>query len=277
MSVGFTNIASLIGQRLLNANQSALNAVGRRLAAGDRIARGADDPAGLIASERLRAELAGLDAETRGLDRAEAVAAVAEGALREVSGLLGDARALAAANANTAGLSNAEREANRLALDSALQAIDRIAATTTFNGGRLLDGSVTLAAAGGSVGVVSASTSELGRVDSGGKTYRLSDARSGGAISGDPQLTLASIRQAAEQVGVALGAIGAFVRNTIEPARRSWAVAFENTTAASSVIRDADAAFESSAWTRARTLRDASLTALTLAQSSPARVSALLG
>lgn len=274
---GGLNAPSLAAQRVFRFNQSALDHVQRTLASGTRITRGADDPAGLIAAERLRAELTVLEVESRGLERTEAAANIADSALREVSGMLGEAGAIAIANANTGGMSDAERDANRLALDSILHSIDRIAGTTAFNGTRLLDGSASFAGAGGSVAVPSARTGDLGLIGSGGASYRLSDAKTGGAIHGDAERTMASIREAATQVGGALGLIGAFARHTIEPAKRAHAVAIENTAAAHSAIRDADFAAQSSALARTRALRDASAAVLTLSNSVPARALGLLG
>ena len=76
-----TNVASLTAQRGLANSQKTLNDTLQRLSSGLRINRGADDPAGLIASENLSAAIASLDAQSRGMDRADAVANVADGAL----------------------------------------------------------------------------------------------------------------------------------------------------------------------------------------------------
>src|SRR5262245_11641775 len=97
-----------------------------KLATGSRINRGADDPAGLISSEDLRGALASLDAESRGMERADAVAQVADGALAEVSDLLSDAHAAEVAMANTGGMSRAERDARQMEIDWARQSADRI-------------------------------------------------------------------------------------------------------------------------------------------------------
>src|SRR5688572_8933966 len=78
-----------------------------KLATGLRINRGADDPAGLIASEDLRAALKMLDAETRAMERTDMVANVADGALGEMSELLSNANAAEVATANSGGLSDA--------------------------------------------------------------------------------------------------------------------------------------------------------------------------
>ncbi len=135
-----TNVPSLIAQRVLGSNNRALNTSLERLSTGLRINRGADDPAGLIASENLRAEKAGLSAAIKNAERADQVVNIAEGGLSEVSSLLTDLQGLVTASANDAGLSDEEKEANQLQIDSILQTIDRVAEATSFQGTKLLNG-----------------------------------------------------------------------------------------------------------------------------------------
>jgi flagellin len=135
-----TNVSSLIAQRVLGQNNQGLTTSLERLSTGLRINRGKDDPAGLIASQNLRAEKAGLSAAISNAERADQVVNIAEGGLTEVSGLLTELQSLVTATANTAGLSLEEKEANQLQIDSILQTIDRVAASTSFQGIKLLDG-----------------------------------------------------------------------------------------------------------------------------------------
>jgi len=135
-----TNVQSLIAQRVLGQNNNGLNTSLERLATGLRINRGKDDPSGLIASENLRAEQAGLTAALKNAERADQVVNIAEGGLNEVNGLLTELQGLVTASANTAGLSAEEKEANQLQIDSILQTIDRIAGATSFQGTKLLNG-----------------------------------------------------------------------------------------------------------------------------------------
>jgi flagellin len=137
-----TNVQSLIAQRVLSNNNRTLSVSLERLSTGYRINRGADDPAGLIASENLRAEKSALGQAISNAERAEQVANIAEGGLQEISSLLNELEGLVTATANTAGLSEAEREANQLQIDSILQTIDRVASATSFQGSRLLNGNL---------------------------------------------------------------------------------------------------------------------------------------
>src|SRR6185295_1600121 len=135
-----TNVQSLIAQRVLGQNNKSLNQSLERLSTGFKINRGKDDPAGLIASENLRSELKATNAAIGNANRADQVVNIAEGGLQEVSGLLTDLQALVTNTANTAGLSASEKSANQLQIDSILQTIDRIAAATSFQGQKLLNG-----------------------------------------------------------------------------------------------------------------------------------------
>lgn len=135
-----TNVASLLGQRVLGANNNSLETSLERLSTGLRINRGKDDPAGLIASENLRAEITGLGQAIKNAERADQVANIAEGGLNEISSLLTELQALVTQTANTGGLSLEEKEANQLQVDSILQTIDRVAAATSFQDLKLLNG-----------------------------------------------------------------------------------------------------------------------------------------
>ncbi len=137
-----TNIASLISQSNLNRTSNDLITRLQRLSTGLRINRGADDPAGLIVSERLRSELKGLEKAISNSERASSVIATTEGYLSEVADLLNSVRGLVVEAANTGGLSREEIEANQLQIDSAVESITRIANTASFAGLQLLNGSM---------------------------------------------------------------------------------------------------------------------------------------
>ena len=137
-----TNVSSLTAQRGLAKSQKALADTLRRLSSGLRINRGADDPAGLIASEGLRSEISGIDQAIDNSSRASNVIATAEGALGEVASLLLNIKSLVVEAANSGALSADEIAANQLQVDSAVESITRISNTTTFAGLKLLNGSL---------------------------------------------------------------------------------------------------------------------------------------
>jgi flagellin len=137
-----TNIPSVVAQSNLVRNQGDLNLRLERLSTGLRINRGADDPAGLIISERLRSDISGVEQGMKNSDRASSVISTTEASLAEVNDLLNSIRALIVESANTGAVSNAEREANQLQIDSAIESITRISNTASFGGLKLLDGSL---------------------------------------------------------------------------------------------------------------------------------------
>ena len=137
-----TNVQSLIAQRVLGQNNQALSVSLDRLSTGLRINRGADDPAGLIASENLRSEKVAIGQAISNSERAAQVVSIAEGGLTEIATLLNELESLVTATANDAGLSAEEKAANQLQVDSILQTIDRVASATSFQGNRLLNGNL---------------------------------------------------------------------------------------------------------------------------------------
>jgi flagellin-like hook-associated protein FlgL len=137
-----TNVSSLVGRNNLARANSSLSQSLTRLSTGLRINTGKDDPAGLIASENLRSDITAIKRAIGNTDRANQVIATADSSLGQVSSLLNDIRGLVTESANAGALSAAQIEANQLQLDSSLDALNRIAQTTTFQGRRLLDGSL---------------------------------------------------------------------------------------------------------------------------------------
>jgi flagellin len=135
-----TNVSSMVAARILDYQDTRLNQSLQRLGTGFRINKGKDDPAGLIASEGLRSEQRAIGAAMYNVDRAQNVVSSAEGGLEEISGLLLELEDLVDKSANEAGISDAERNANQLQIDSVLDSINRIATSNEFLGRKLLNG-----------------------------------------------------------------------------------------------------------------------------------------
>jgi len=137
-----TNVSSLIAQTRLNRAQGQLQESLTRLSTGLRINSGKDDPAGLIASEALRSDITATNKAISNSEKANQLISTADSALNQISSLLNDVRGLVTEAANAGVLSDDQIAANQLQVDSSLQAIDRIAQVTTFQGRKLLDGSL---------------------------------------------------------------------------------------------------------------------------------------
>ena len=137
-----TNIPSIIAQNNLARAQNDLTVSLQRLSTGTRINRGADDPSGLIISERLRSEMQGINTAIDNSERASSVIATAEGYLAEVADLLNSIKGLVVEAANSGAVSRDEVEANQLQIDSAIESITRISNTASFAGLNLLNGNL---------------------------------------------------------------------------------------------------------------------------------------
>ncbi len=141
-SVINTNVASLNAQRNLGMSQSALQTSLQRLSSGLRINSAKDDAAGLAISNRMTAQISGLNQAVRNANDGISLSQTAEGTMAEVSNNLQRIRELAVQSANATNTSQ-----DRQALDSEVQAriseINRVSAQTSFNGLKLLDGSFT--------------------------------------------------------------------------------------------------------------------------------------
>src|SRR5262245_48143170 len=137
-----TNVSSLLAQKSLGRSNVQLQESLTRLSTGLRINSGKDDPAGLIASENLRRDIASINKAISNTERADQLIATADSALGQISNLLNDIRGLVVEAANTGVLSDEQIAANQLQVDSSLEAIDRISQVTTFQGRKLLDGSL---------------------------------------------------------------------------------------------------------------------------------------
>src|SRR5580692_4665763 len=161
-----TNIASLIAQQSLAQSQQAEQTSLQRLSTGLRINSGADDPAGLIVSQGLQSEMAGITQAISNSSQANNVVATAEGALSEVSSLLLNIKSLVVQAANSGAESAAEIQANQLQVDSAVQSITRISDTTSFDGLNLIDGSlgyITSGVATSAITALNISQADLGK------------------------------------------------------------------------------------------------------------------
>lgn len=163
-----TNVPSLVAQNRLQASNSDLNSALTRLSTGLRINSGKDDPAGLIASEALRSEITGLNKAVTNTRRAGQIITTADSAMGQINSLLNDVRGLVVEAANTGALSSEEIAANQLQIDSSLEAINRIAQSTTFQGRKLLDGSLDYTSTVGTIASVADSSIQSAQLGTSG-------------------------------------------------------------------------------------------------------------
>ena len=136
------NIAAANGHRNMVKNDAMVSKSLERLSSGLRINRAADDAAGLVISEQMRAQLTGLNQAIANSEQAVTLVQTAEGALDETNSLLNKARSLTLHAANE-GLNDQNAVvADQGELDNIIDSVTRISSTTQFGTKKLLDGSL---------------------------------------------------------------------------------------------------------------------------------------
>ena len=201
MSVINTNVASLNAQAALASNARGLQKAMEQLSTGKRINSAADDAAGLAIASKMTAQIRGLNQAVRNASDAISMIQTAEGATNEISNMLQRMRELAVQAANDTN-STSDRSSLNAEFTALRSEIDRIAATTQWNGFNVLDGTA------GSSGSV---TFQVG-ANSGGSnavSMTFSDLRTGasGALVGISASALTSLSAASSAIDATNSAI----------------------------------------------------------------------
>ncbi|CAM2797892.1 flagellin [Legionella worsleiensis] len=137
-----TNVASLTAQRNLGVSGNAMQTSIQRLSSGFRINSAKDDAAGLAISQRMTAQIRGMNQAVRNANDGISLAQVAEGAMQETTNILQRMRELSVQAANSTNNSS-DRESIQSEVSQLQSELDRISNNTEFNGQRILDGSFT--------------------------------------------------------------------------------------------------------------------------------------
>lgn len=136
------NIMALNSNRQLGINNSAVAKSLEKLSSGYRINRAGDDAAGLAISEKMRAQIKGLEAASDNSQDAISLVQTAEGGLQEVHSMLNRMTELATKSANGTYTDDVDRKALQDEISALKDEINRIADGTDFNGIKLLDGTM---------------------------------------------------------------------------------------------------------------------------------------
>jgi flagellin len=139
------NTSALNGHRNMVKNDAAVSKSLERLSSGLRINRAADDAAGLIISEQMRAQITGLNRAIANSEQAVTLVQTAEGALDEMSTLMNKARSLALHAANEGLNDTNQLVADQTELDNIVDSMNRIVNNTQFGTKKILDGSLSTA------------------------------------------------------------------------------------------------------------------------------------
>ena len=298
------NIESMNAHRNLLMNDRALSKSLERLASGQKINRAADDPAALVISEHMRAQISGMEQAIRNNEVAISLVQTAEGSMNEISNILVNLRQRAISAANVGASDQDMIDANQAEIENALASIDRVVSTTQFGHYRLLDGTNAAKTVTNEDGSISTqeglrfhvgpnaehmastsirdmSTSQLGRAivpegEMPNKSNFMSLADIDVRNEQGAQDALAIIDQALTEVASVRGELGAFQKHTLESNLTSLQVAAENMTAAESTIRDTDMAQELATFTRNQIMTQSATAMLAQANAMPQHVLRLL-
>lgn len=279
------NVSALNAWRNLSQTDNALTKALEKLSSGLRINRAADDAAGLAISEKMRAQVKGLNQAVRNAQDGISLIQTAEGALNETHSILQRMRELAVQAANDTNTDD-DRAQIQQEVDQLIAELNRIANTTEFNTQKLLDGSfsgklIHVGANAGQVIQIDINTMGAGAL---GNTAKVADIKVQEYTSGGQTITGQSAAEAAittldaaiEQVSTERAKLGAY-QNRLEHTINNLQVAAENLTAAESRIRDVDMAQEMMNFTRNQILMQAGTAMLAQANAKPQSVLQLLG
>lgn len=273
-----TNIASLQAQRRLGIATEALGATYERLSSGQRINKASDDAAGLAIADSLRADQRVATVAIRNANDGISTIAIADSALGEISNVLTRLAELAEQSANGVFSVN-QRSALSNEFVALASEVERIAASTEFNGVKLLSGGSTVTL---QIGFDSGSTSQIsytgvqGTLNSlglaGANSSALVYSINGSTIAegqSASRTALDAVNLAIESLASTRGRLGA-AEARLKVAITNLAVARENFASAESRIRDVDVASEAAELTRLGILQQAGSAVLAQANQQPA-------
>lgn len=259
--------------RNLNQTNNAMDRSMERLSSGFRINRAADDAAGLAISEKMRAQIGGLEQASRNALDGISLIQTAEGALDETHNILRRTRDLAVQAGND---TNTDDDKAKLQLEVAelIEEVDRIATTTQFNGENLLD------LTGGTAGTF---TLQIGANSGQTLDVSIGDMQAAALTVDDVDVTAADLGAELDKIDAAIDTVSderaklGANQNRLEHTINNLDTTRENLQAAESRIRDTDMAAEMSEMTKNQILTQAGTAMLAQANQKSQGVLQLLG
>jgi len=269
-----TNVSSVFAQKHSSRTQENLRANFEHLSSGLRITKAADDAAGLAISESMRAEIRSLHQASRNTNDGVSMVQTAEGALSEVTNIISRMRELSVEASS--GILQATERAYLATEFTALQGeIDRISATTNFNGLSLANGSTASVAV--QVGIFDSANDRITVTlqDSRTATLSIDTATIDLGSAGNAQSAITALDTALDSVNDSRADLGA-AQNRLTSAMHNLENYTENLIEAESRIRDVDFAQETADLTRNQIFSQAGVAVLAQANQSPQAALSLL-
>jgi flagellin len=265
------NIMAMNTHRQYSVNNNNVSKSTEKLSSGYRINRAGDDAAGLAISEKMRAQIRGLNMASKNSEDAISLVQTAEGALTETHSILQRMRELAVQAASDTNDNAVDRDALNTEFTALKAEITDIATKTTFNGKPLLDDSFSaqLIQTGANAGeTLSITIAGMDVGDLGLTSSAISSQTTADAAIGDVDTAINTV--STQRAG--LGAL----QNRLEHKINNLDTSSENLQAAESRIRDVDMAAEMTNFTKNNILVQASTAMLAQANQAPNNVLSLL-
>lgn len=270
------NISALNAYRQLTINNTSMTKSLEKLSSGLRINRAADDAAGLAISEKMRAQIRGLNQAVRNAQDGISLIQTAEGGLNEVHAILQRMRELAVQAANGTYDSTNDLAAIQDEINELVNEIEHIAQSTNFNGTNLLNDDGTIGTITLQIGYSDQSYDQLDIDLSKIKCDSSTLGVDGLDVSSDATGAISALDNAINAVSTARAYLGAN-QNRLEHTINNLQTTAENMTAAESRIRDVDMAQEMMEFTKLNILQQAATAMLAQANMTPQSVLKLLG
>ncbi len=277
------NMSALYADRTLGVSNDALMGNIEKLSSGERINRAGDDASGLAVSEKMRAQIRGLNQANRNIQNGVSFIQTTEGYLQETTDILQRVRELAVQSANGI-YSDEDRMQIQVEVSQLVSEVDRIASQAQFNGMSLLTGR--FAEGGDTDGImfqIGANMDQNVRAYVGNMSAEALGLK--GSQGDEEQINIASADQANAAIGTVDEALkniakqradlGAY-QNRFEMASNGIAIAAENLQASESRIRDTDMAAEIVEYTKNQILTQSGTAMLAQANAQSQNVLALL-
>ena len=264
-----TNLNAMIATNQMSKNTALAGSSMEKLSTGLRITKAGDDAAGLAVSEKMRAQIRGMEQAERNVQDGISMVQTAEGALEEAGNIAQRMRELGVQAGNDT-LSEEDRTKVKAELTQLQDEMSKIATETKFNGKELLNkaGASFTIQAGANSETRKITTANLSGIANGLSTISVSTSAQAQSFVEKVDAALKSINDARSDLGA--------MQNRLEYTANNLTTSTENLTAAESRIRDVDVAKEMVTLSKLNILNQASQAMVSQAKQQPESVSQLL-
>lgn len=277
MSVINTNVKSIVAQNALTVNNRAMSKAMEQLSTGKRINGAADDAAGLAISEKMTAQIRGLNQAVRNANDGISMIQVAEGATIEVTNMLQRMRELAVQAINDTNTTT-DRTALKAEYQQLGKEIQRISNNTEWNTAKVADGTTTAAVfqvGANSSQTITVTFSDIKALSGMTAVISAADAASVGSVADFAGTTLSNLDTAINAIGSYRSTLGASI-NRLNYAADNLQNVSTNTSASRSRILDTDYAQATTELARTQIIQQAATAMLAQANQQPQSVLSLL-